>query len=461
MNTISALFFKSLCAVNESEFPIQPVLDWIRSQKEQVSVEIEQIPFSKMDKWKFQDGALRHESGKFFSVEGLDVRINENVWQQPIVNQPEIGYLGFITKEIKGVLHFLIQAKIEPGNINNVQLSPTLQATKSNYSMVHEGNRPAYLHYFENVKKCDVLFDQLQSEHNSRFLKKRNRNIIIKVKEDIEVFNNFTWLSLGQIKKLMTFDNVVNMNTRTVIANIPLQNLLQEEMFSLNEYVNKVNGISKLILESLCKDSNPVNTICDIQHFITRQKTAVNFKVNEIPIHSVVNWEIDKQRIFHKNNSFFEIIAANIHIGNREVENWSQPLIRPVNKGFSCFISKTINGILHFLVQAKTECGNFDLIEFAPTVQTSGSLSEKNPFFKVISLGANDNMIFDSFQSEEGGRFYHEQNRNTILLTKEDFEVPDNFIWMTLHQLLFFASFSNCINIQARNLLAAISIDSE
>ena len=51
-------------------------------------------------------------------------------WDQPIIDQPEIGFLGILCKEIKGSLHFLLQAKIEPGNKNFVQLSPTLQATR-------------------------------------------------------------------------------------------------------------------------------------------------------------------------------------------------------------------------------------------------------------------------------------------------------------------------------------------
>lgn len=71
-----------------------------------------------------------------------------STWDQPIINQPEIGFLGFIVKKIQGVYHFLMQAKIEPGNLNVVQLSPTLQATRSNYTRVHKGAIPKYLEYF-------------------------------------------------------------------------------------------------------------------------------------------------------------------------------------------------------------------------------------------------------------------------------------------------------------------------
>ena len=117
-------------------------------------------------------GLIKHKTNKFFTIEGINVKTNwGNVyeWEQPIINQPEIGYLGIITKEINGILYFLLQAKVEPGNVNNVQLSPTLQATKSNYTQIHKGAKPRYLEYFQNARKNEILLDQLQSEQGSRF----------------------------------------------------------------------------------------------------------------------------------------------------------------------------------------------------------------------------------------------------------------------------------------------------
>ncbi len=131
-----------------------------------------------MDKWRLdkEKGLLRHTSGKFFTIEGINVTTNwgkVKEWEQPIINQPEIGYLGIITREVDGILYFLLQAKIEPGNVNNVQLSPTLQATKSNYTQVHKGKKPLYLEYFQNAKPEQILLDQIQSEQGSRFFKKK------------------------------------------------------------------------------------------------------------------------------------------------------------------------------------------------------------------------------------------------------------------------------------------------
>ena len=63
--------------------------------------------------------------------------------------------------------------------------------------------------------------DQLQSEQGARFLKKRNRNIIVLIdKKPLPVNDNFIWLTIGDLKSLMNFDNIVNMDTRTVISGI-------------------------------------------------------------------------------------------------------------------------------------------------------------------------------------------------------------------------------------------------
>ena len=143
------------------------------------------IKFSELKEWGFNNrtGNLEHFSKKFFSVIGLDIKTNWGEiynWQQPIIKQSEIGILGIITKRFDQKSYYLMQAKIEPGNINHVQISPTLQATKSNYLQVHNGKKPKYLGYFfDNSKK--LVIDQLQSEQGARFYKKRNRNIIIEI----------------------------------------------------------------------------------------------------------------------------------------------------------------------------------------------------------------------------------------------------------------------------------------
>jgi oxidase EvaA len=62
-------------------------------------------------------------------------------------------------------------------------------------------------------------------------------------------------------------------------------------------------------------------------------------------------------------------------------------------------------------------------------------------------------------QSEEGGRFYYEQNKNVLVLEGAEFdpELPENYCWMSLGQILNFLQFNNYFNIAARSLISAIS----
>lgn len=454
------LFLSSALTTENPFVRTEEALEWLKQENDRVKVKIEEVKFSEMPDWYFEEstGNLRHSSGKFFSIEGIQVRTNWGKvveWTQPIINQPEVGYLGIITKKFHGILYFLMQAKIEPGNINYVQLSPTIQATRSNYSQVHKGKRPLYLEYFNGEKKSRVLLDQLQSEQGARFLKKRNRNIIIEVQGDIEVYENFRWLTLGQIKKMMTRDNVVNMDTRTVISCIP---------FDVENYDGKLeDGFGKELLHSFIDKENFLNETDEIISWITKIKSKYDLDVRQIPLDSVNRWYKDEYSIYHEDKKYFSVIAVNVHIDNREVKAWSQPLIKSAQEGIIAFLTKKINGVYHFLVQAKLEAGNFDIIELAPTLQClTGNyrkgLNEYEPEFLDYVLNVKpEQILYTTYQSEEGGRFYREQNKNLIIEVDKNFsvEVPENFIWMTLNQIQVFLKFNNYLNIEARSLISS------
>ena len=461
------LFLKSAFTEKNNLYKTESVIDWLKEQNEKVEVIIKKVPFDEMNSWKLSEYSLIHDTGRFFSIDGIKVQTNWGSirsWDQPIINQAEIGYLGFITKEFNGTLHFLMQAKIEPGNVNFVQLSPTLQATRSNYSQVHKGKKPLYLEYFQKATSRQVILDQLQSEQGARFLKKRNRNIIIKIDEEIPVYDNFIWLTLGQLKKLMHYNNLVNMDTRTVISGIPFGTYDQQVVKLFNFFKYDDNSVQEAFLKSALLSTGTLHTIENIITFLTHLKSIYDLEVRRIPINRINDWIITDSEIHHKDNKYFKTIAVDVEIGNREVVKWSQPMIEPAQEGLCAFVCKEINGILHFAVQAKLECGNHDIIEFAPTVQCltgnyRSSKGESLPFLNYVLNAKKNQIIFDTLQSEEGGRFFREQNRNMIIIAGEEIPVglPENYIWMTLNQLHVFLKFNNYLNIQARSLIAAIS----
>lgn len=460
---IESLFLKSLLTIENPFNSIEDIYSWLEKRNQEVNVTIESVSFRKLEKWIFNDQTynLMHETGKFFSIDGLHVKKDSDFvtqWCQPIINQPEVGYLGIITKEFDGVLYFLMQAKIEPGNVNCVQLSPTLQATKSNYTQTHAGKVPHYLEYFQKATPDQILVDQLQSEQGARFLRKRNRNIIIKVKESIPVFEDYRWLTLGQIKNLIIQDNIVNMDSRTVISSISFNNqslIREQESLKYSDFGHELL-LSSMITSGKNSMGNLMTWLCDL-------KSTCNLMVDHIPLKDVKDWIITDDEIHHKDNKFFKIMGVNVNIANREVTNWCQPMVEPMEKGVCAFLIKKIYGVYHFLVQAKFECGNFDMYEFAPTIQCLESelANPSNDRYKFINEVLNakkENILFDTYQSEEGGRFYREQNRNMLIKLDDDFQedLPKNYSWMTLGQLNSFLKYNNFVNIQARSILSAL-----
>lgn len=456
------MLIKSLLHTENTIHSTSDIKKWIEQRNREVKVQVDRVPFSQLDKWHVDtDGSVRHDSGKFFSIEGIKIETdyeNKKSWKQPIINQPEVGYLGILTKEIDGILYFLMQAKIEPGNVNCVQISPTLQATKSNYSRVHQGKAPHYLDFFVNAKPNQIILDQLQSEQGARFLRKRNRNIIIKVEEDVPELEDFRWMTLGQIKEMMGYDNMVNMDTRTVLSGLNIA-----EYTSLADDLTLMGNRGKDYLLS-ATTNHSLFTINHHLSWLANLKAKYDLVVSPYPINQMNDWQLKEDEISRPDGLYFRIIGVNVTIENREVSSWCQPLVQPMQEGVCAYIIKKIHGVYHFLVQAKMECGNFDVLELAPTLQClTGKVPSKHEhrpvFYDFIMNAPKDNIIYDVKQSEEGGRFYHEQNRNMIVEVGDDFPivVPERYTWMTLEQIYQFLRFNNYLNIQSRSLIAALN----
>ena len=264
----------------------------------------------------------------------------------------------------------------------------------------------------------------------------------------------------------MCYNNLINMDTRTVISGIQYGNYNENNAMLLHYFISKTNITTHNadFFKSAVTSNNEVNNLDEIIHFITKIKSKYDLFIYKIPLNVVQGWNISKTEISREDSKYFKVIGVNVTIGNREVVSWQQPMIEPAHRGICAFVCKKINGVIHFIVQAKLECGNRDIIEMAPTVQClTGDYrspdSQIVPFLDYVLNATSIQIIFDTVQSEEGGRFYKEQNRNLVIMADDNFSdnLPENYIWMTLNQLYYFNRFNNYLNIQARSLIAAIT----
>ncbi len=445
------------------ETQINSILNWVAEKNKNLKVAITKNRLSDSEFWYYDDecGEIRNKNKSFFQIRGLQqFRDGELVLEQPIIIQDEIGYLGIICKETNGVLYFLMQAKIEPGNVNKIQISPTIQATKSNFTQKHGGKKPAYLDYFLDAKPDNILVDQIQSEQSSRFFGKRNRNIIIMVDEDIEVLPSHRWMTLGTIKKLMKIDNLVNMDTRTVLSCIPysLLSVSEEDKAHIYDMFS-----DKALFRSMFR--NPCQSdIVKAFRYVNNHKMLHSCRNRIVPLTDLSSWIFTDSYITHKVGYSFKVVFCDIEIEGREVTHWTQPLFEAVGMAAFGLITTVIDGTLKFLVHAKPEVGCFDSIELAPTVQLEAGIPESEYadmdrlFLQLLDNGAEicNNVIL----SEEGGRFYHEQNRNIVLRVQKEKigSLPAGYFWLDYATLNNMVQFNNVLNIQLRNLLSLLEM---
>lgn len=460
---IRARFTESALSTANGALPSHQVPAWLDERLAVNRFEVTRIPFEQLTNWHFapQTGNLVHAAGRFFSVEGLTVRTDYgpvDSWSQPIVNQPEVGILGILVKEFDGVLHCLMSAKMEPGNVNTLQLSPTVQATRSNYTRAHQGAATLYLEHFVQPTRGRVLVDVLQSEQGSWFHRKSNRNMVVEVTEDIAVEPDFCWLTLGQVLDLMAHDNIVNMDARTVLSCLPFAPPTAEHLGEPAADLRRASFARSL-------DPDPGGyEIAELLSWFTEAKTRYFLHAERIPLRSIPGWHRTPTEIAHDEGRYFRVIAASVAATNREVAQWSQPLIEPLEDGLVALLVTEIDGVLHALMHIRVEPGYLDIIEMAPTVQCTvanyrGLPSGQHPPFldRVLAAGPAQ-ILYDTLLSEEGGRFYHAQNRYQIIEVAEPFPLPPDpdFRWVTLGQLGELLRHSHYLNVQARSLVASL-----
>ena len=210
----------------EDQNEVGRLLDWLEMRRQLCAMSVEEIPMSQVKNWQVDPdtGAISHVTGEFFRVIGIKI---ENAsqreavsWCQPIIYQPEMGILGILVQRRDGVDHYLLQAKAEPGNIGKLQLSPTLQSTVSNLRRAHGGLKSPFANLFEHPHPGAVIYAKYQGEDGGRLRFKKNLNMLVRVAEEeqLEIPDDFVWVTMYQIKQLLKFENVVNIAARSVLS---------------------------------------------------------------------------------------------------------------------------------------------------------------------------------------------------------------------------------------------------
>ncbi len=412
------------------------IFKWIKDQKKKHLLIVKKIDLFKLEKWIFNKKEIYHESKKFFKIVGIRVQSNfykQKSWDQPIIFQNEIGILGII-KNIK-TNKYLLQAKAEPGNINKIQISPTVQATKSNYSRVHGGKKIPYLKYF---KKKNKNFS-LQTEQAFRYFNKKNSNIISFVSKRIKLDKNFRWFSKKEILELLQEKNLINMDTLSVFSSFIKKN----------------------------KIDTPLNNGKSIEKWKKSLNKKYFLKNKLINLDTVNKWYLNKKKIYHKKNKYFSVIGIKVNTNKREINNWDQPIIQGSKMAFAGYLIKKFKNTNHYLCRYILKPGS-KVSTYTCSVNTSKFIGyqrnddltnfQKKLISKYFINSNRTELLYDNILSDEGGRFYHSQIKYMAckLDKTQEIDLPESYIWLSQNQVIDLIK-KQKIDIEARLLFGIIN----
>lgn len=174
--------------------------------------------------------------------------------------------------------------------------------------------------------------------------------------------------------------------------------------------------------------------------------------LEKIPLLDCKEWSLDEKEgsIRHSSGEFFRVEGYRITGSNsREVTSgWEQPFLTQegFDGGILGLIRQRFDGVPHYLVEAKEEPGNYNIVQISPTVQATFSNLKRahkgnKTHYSDLFLNPSNHpvkVLFDQWTSEDGGRLFNKRNRSMLLEYAEGEElqlVSERFKWVSLYQL--------------------------
>lgn len=198
-----------------------PILDWRNTRRSLIRYKSRLIGLDHVRDWSRDVGGnIRHREGQLFDLEGARIEAGGlrevSSWDQPILTQSQQGFLGMLARERpESGVQFLLQTVAECGNIDVLQIGPSVQHT-----LADRGNRSPIMEVFTATTDVRIVYRANHTEEGSRFWKRSNQNVVAFLDDQRIIephISMFYWASLSQIKELALIDNVLSPFVKTIL----------------------------------------------------------------------------------------------------------------------------------------------------------------------------------------------------------------------------------------------------
>jgi oxidase EvaA len=421
------------------------IRNWVAQTNDESVLKVEEIGFQDCRNWHYDNGILRHETGKFFSFVGFQCSKNDVPAQDEnfaMIDQPEVGWLGFVVRNRPDGIEWLLQAKTEPGNISATQIAPSIQATRSNYQRAHGGRATAFLGVFQNGQT--FLSDGPHSEQGMRFMWKFNRNSVLALPDteqlDLDGLDNWSWCPSGALRALLSDDYMINTDARSVIATAPWSILSpQSPLFTAPSlalsYFEK-GGVRSLGL------------------LVRRLEIGTSPRWTPVALGALDGWDLtDDALCDHRGHKV--VGCYEVSVKGREVDNWCQPFLMHDGEPDHVLFMRITPAGAEVFVRIYSEVSFGGRKEYGPSLH---SLHKTPDALGRWDTASSSRELLSLRQSDEGGRFMTAAARYRIVLvngTEPRRQYPFGS-WINLSVLEKLVSRPGCTTNELRTLVSMV-----
>lgn len=200
------------------------------------------------------------------------------------------------------------------------------------------------------------------------------------------------------------------------------------------------------------RDWSLYHDLDEVRAWFGDQRSRNTMQVEDIPLNETRGWLADPNtgNIRHEGGDFFTVHGVRVSLSSsREVgaAGWDQPILAQVglDGGILGILMQRTHGIPHYLIEAKAEPGNYEVVQLSPTLQATfanlrrahgGRKPRFAEFFEdPTSSGAR--VLYSQWLSEDGGRLHKKRNKGMLVEVPDDVDIDltDGFIWMSMYQI--------------------------
>ncbi len=415
--------------------------DWFAKVIKQSKFKVRTIPLKSSKEWVLENGMINHKSGLFFKIVGISWSDkNSGKYIRPLIEQREVGTLGFLLRRGKNGTQILAQAKIEPGNVGFCQIGPTFQATASNAAKVHGGKVPAYKKYFELGAKHEV-FQTLQSEQGTRFLGKLNRNTLVLAKKPVRPTTLHQWVDTEKLLNAVDHNNFINTDSRSVLVCSPWEILIGRRPFSNNKSAFAEE------LEASYKNFSQEKLDTVLQNIEAKRSKTPEPVMKDL--RHMEGWKLTPNGIQSNTRKPYSIKQIAVTAYGREVSHWDQPIVDSTHNGTVDLCCLKIDGVLQFYFVPRAEAGLVYKVELGPSI-----VSEPGHYLKKPK--GQGKVMASVSQSDEGGRFFQDVSKYRILQLNNQKGLEPGGFWLTLGEVCALLKKENVFTNESRSVLSLL-----